>query len=105
MHRPTIGLIALVLLVAGVATYQQSDTTLPAACLRMGLVMGIWWFAFPQLASLPRWLVFTTLGVLVVGAVRPRLLWVALPVIVLLWFLSPRRRVSRGSQAADRQAN
>ncbi len=92
MHRPTIGLIALVLLAIGAATYAQTESTLSAASLRVGLVMGIWWFAFPQLMSLPRWLVFTTVGALLVGAWRPRVLWIALPVIVALWFLSPRRR-------------
>ena len=53
MHRPTIGLIAVVLLVAGFATRGATDEALSAALLRVGLVMVILWFAHPQIKNLP----------------------------------------------------
>jgi hypothetical protein len=92
MHRPTIGLIAVVLLVVGMATYNQQDQTLPSAALRVGLVMAILWFAYPQLASVPRWLAIVGVVGLVVVARWPRLLVFALPVAFVLWLLRPRPR-------------
>ncbi len=92
MHRPTIGLIALVLLALGAATIHQSDPTWSAACLRIGLVMGIWWFAFPQLATLPRWALIGSLVALVIAARWPRLLVMLVPVAAVLWLLAPRGR-------------
>ena len=94
MHRPTIGLIAIVLLVVGLATYGQSDQTLSSACLRVGVVMAILWFAHPQLSNLPRWAVAAGGVGLFVVARWPRLLVIALPLAVILWLLRPRPRRS-----------
>ena len=96
MHRPTIGLIAVVLLAIGLATRGQSDETLSAACLRVAVVMGILWFAHPQLKNLPRWLVAASAVGLFVVMRWPRLVVIVLPLVVILWLLGPR--APRGRQ-------
>lgn len=90
MHRPTIALITVVLLVAGAAFYWREDATMASACLRVGLVMGILWFAEPQLRGFPRWAAVLGVVTLVVGALRPKTLILMLPLAALLWFLRPR---------------
>jgi hypothetical protein len=92
MHRPTVGLIAIVLLAVGLATYHQAEDTLSAACLRVGVVMAILWFAEPQLKNVPRWLAVGGVVGLLVALRWPRLLVVALPLAVVLWILRPRER-------------
>ena len=89
-HRPTIGLIALVLLVVSLATYGQSDSALSGACLRIGIVMGIWWFAHPQLATIPKWLAVLVIVSLLVATRWPKALLALVPVAAVLWILSPR---------------
>jgi hypothetical protein len=95
MHRPTIGLIAIVLLAIGLYTYPQSDSTLSAACLRVGAVMSILWFAHPQIQNAPRWLVAISVVMLFVVMRWPKLLVLAAPVLLALWLLGPRAPRSR----------
>ena len=90
MHRPTIGLIAVVLLVAGLLIGGSGDQTLASACLRIGVLMSLLWLAHPQLERMPRWMVLVG-GVGVFVVMRwPKLLVLALPVAVVLWLLRPR---------------
>jgi hypothetical protein len=91
--RPTLGLFAVILLAAGLLLRDPSDNTLSAAsgaCLRVGLLMGIWWFAWPQVQHIPRWLAITSGLVLLVAMRWPKLLLVAIPLLALMWFLGPR---------------
>jgi hypothetical protein len=95
MHRPTIGLIAVVLLAVGLYTRQQPDGSVSGACLRMAAVMAIWWFAHPQMHNLPRWLIGVVLVGFLVVLRWPKLLLFALPIIATLWLLRPRAPGSR----------
>jgi hypothetical protein len=98
MHRPTVGIVALLLLAAslGIYVWQPDEETYAAwmsAFLRVGLVMGALWLAHPQLAKLPRWFLAAALGVVVVGlliARNARLLVIALVVLVVVARLRPR---------------
>ena len=92
MHRPTIGLIAVVLLIAGFVLRGATDEGLSAACFRIGVVMALVWLAHPQLENMPRWLVFALCATALVVMRWPRLLVLALPVAVVLWLLRPRPR-------------
>jgi hypothetical protein len=56
MHRPTLGAIALVLLASGVYMHLASSEAIGSACLRVGAVMSILWFAHPQIRNVPGWL-------------------------------------------------
>ena len=90
MHRPTIGLIAIVLLVAGFFTRNAADPTLSAALLRVGLVMSILWFAHPQIKGLPKWWVAAGAAALFLITRFPKLLVIVVPIAAILWFLGPR---------------
>ena len=92
MHRPTIGLIAVVLLVAGFAIRGASDEALSSALLRVGLVMAILWFAHPQIKNLPKWWVAIGAATLFLVTRFPKLLVVIIPIAAILWFLGPRAR-------------
>jgi uncharacterized membrane protein len=101
MHRPTIALIAIVLLAIGFYTHQQSDDAISSACFRIGAVMSILWFAHPQLQNVPRWLIAISCVVLL-GATRwPKLLLVAVPIAAVLWILGPRTRTGRTGRMKD----
>jgi hypothetical protein len=96
MHRPTIGLIAIVLFAVGLALRGRPDDTLGAASLRVGMVMAILWFAQPQLKNLPRWLIAAGAVVLFVAMSWPKVILFALPVAAVLWLIRPRGpRVAR----------
>ena len=98
MHRPTIALIAVVLLAVGLALRNQPDDTFGAASLRVGMVMAILWFAQPQLKNLPKWLVIAGAVGLFIAMRFPKLLLFALPVAAVLWLLRPRgKRAARSA--------
>ncbi|MHB1035907.1 MAG: hypothetical protein ACYC35_02825 [Pirellulales bacterium] len=95
MHRPTVGIIALVLLLSGAtllvwrpesATYQ----VWLSACLRVGAVMALVWLAHPQLVRLPAWMLGAVLLLLPILAWKPKLFLLAVPILILLAFLRPR---------------
>ncbi len=96
MHRPTIALIAVALLVVGIYTSAETDSGLSAACLRVGTVMAILWFAQPQLQNVPRWLIGVVAVALLIATRWPKVLLLALPVGFVLWILSPGRKKDEG---------
>jgi hypothetical protein len=57
MNRPYVGIIAvgLLALAAGLSLYDSTNSGLASALLRVGLVMGALWLAFPQLARPVNW--------------------------------------------------
>jgi hypothetical protein len=91
--RPAIGFFAVVLLAVGLLVHSPSNDTLAAtsgAALRVGVLMAIWWFAYPQLRYIPPWLAVAC-GLMLLVVIRwPRMLLVAIPLLVLLWILGPR---------------
>ena len=89
--RDKIGLIALVL--AALACYSKfrgSDPLYLAAYVRSAIIMGILWMAWPELVLLPRWIYISLPILLIVGAFRPHLLLIFVPLILLYWFLVPK---------------
>jgi hypothetical protein len=99
MNRTALGLAALVLVaIGGIVVFRGpadgSASGFAAGCLRVGFVLGALWLAWPQimafLARAPRWLLVASGLGLIVGAVRPWLLLIIVPVHGVLWFLSPR---------------
>ncbi len=92
MHRPTLGLIAALLL--GLSVFVQlrcPEAGIAGPLLRVGLVVGALWLAHPQLRLLPKWMIAVLLGTLLLVSWRPKILWFALPVLILLVILRPRR--------------
>ena len=86
IHRPTVGVIALVLIVGAVVRVAvlwpwdppsklSSDIWL-SACVRVGLVMSAMWLALPQLERIPNWLMKAGLlvALLLISFKQPRIL-------------------------------
>jgi hypothetical protein len=61
-----------------------------AACLRIGLLMGIVWLAYEQLVLIPAWLWWSFPLVILLLALRPRWLPYLIPILIALAFLRPR---------------
>ncbi len=52
--------------------------------------MVIWWFAYPQVQHVPRWLAISGGVLTVLVILRPKLLLLAIPLLAVLWLLRPR---------------
>jgi hypothetical protein len=89
MHRPTLGVISLVLIVGGavlIANPINGDSYSGAVSVRAGLVLGSMWLALPNVRRAPRWLLYGVGVLAVVLVLRPRLLLYALPVAAVVAF-------------------
>ncbi len=90
MHRPTLGIISLVLIVGGVILLLRpinGDSYPGAIGVRSGLVLGSIWVALPNIRRAPRWLLYAVAVLAAVLIVRPRLLLYALPVAAVVAIL------------------
>jgi hypothetical protein len=119
LHRPTLGILAIVLLslAAALAIFGPADgnyVQYTSACLRVGVVLAVLWLALPETRPLKnRLLIAGIVLAAVVFVVRPRLLLVVVknPVAVgiigaaffLLKILRPRR--SRSEPRTSRKAS
>jgi hypothetical protein len=96
--RNRLAVITLVLLAGALALRLfggEEQGAIEFACLRMAIVLGAAWMAYPQMATLPRWLVLATGAVALVAAIKPKALIVGLPILGALWMLRPRHRPPR----------
>jgi len=87
-------MIALALLVAALALWLwpqgSAQEALLGALLRVGLVMGAWWLAYPEVEKMPPWLLAAIPLLLVVVAYRPKWFLILLPIVIALAILRPR---------------
>jgi hypothetical protein len=98
MHRPTVGLIALVLLTGAAACYLLGwgSTAIESAFWRVGLVMALIWLALPDLLGVRNKLLLGAfLAIVLVAAVKPKFFPLALLFCVVYAVLRPRRRPGR----------
>ena len=96
MHRPTVGILALILLIAAAVLYLwpqlgDSNQQLLSACLRVGAVLAALWLALPQVTR-PRswWILGATFLTVLIVARWPKLFWVPLVALIALAILRPR---------------
>lgn len=98
MQRTILGILAAILIIGGSVLWlsSQSSTGLSAiagACLRIGVVLGAIWLAMPNVthlfARVPPWLLFATLAIALVVAVRPQSAMMLLPILAVLWAIGP----------------
>jgi hypothetical protein len=97
MRRTVLGILAVICLVGGVALlwFGPADETylmFGSSGLRIGLVLGAFWLAYPQLSYVPWWFVQALLVGAVVVAVRPRMALIVLPLLLTIWLIRPRKR-------------
>lgn len=87
MHRPTLGIISLVLIMGGAILMLRpigGDSYLGAISVRAGLVLGAIWVSLPNIRRAPRWLLSAIAVLAMVLIVRPRLMLYALPVAAVV---------------------
>jgi hypothetical protein len=101
MNRTLLGLLALVIFLAGIGTLllaprDNNNTALSVAggMIRVGLVLGALWLALPSIAGVltrtPKWVLTAAVIGIVICVVRPQLLLLVVPLLLALWFLSSR---------------
>ena len=99
MNRTHLGFCALALLAIGGIAYRSfpgdaNAVGFAGGCIRMGVVLGALWLAWPQitgfLSRAPRWLLVASGIAIVVCVVKPILLLLAVPALALLWFFGPK---------------
>jgi hypothetical protein len=102
MHRPTVGVIALVLLLAAAASLllanDQADAW-RAGFLRVGLLMGALWLAMPHLQRVrPFWVLsglVVGVVVLIIAAKHPFQMALLAVIALVLGYLSTTSRARR----------
>jgi hypothetical protein len=94
MRRHAVAAIAIVLGLAALALWiwPQGDAgdALMGPLFRVALVMGAWWLAYADVERLPVWGLAIFPALLLVVAVKPKWLLIALPIIIALAILRPR---------------
>jgi hypothetical protein len=95
MHRPTIGILAILLLAAGAVMYFGDYDEGPAqqiqgAFLRVGTLLATLWLAYPELRRMRPWMAILIVGALVGVVFVRRLLVPVLIVALLVAILRPR---------------
>ncbi len=98
MHRPTLGVISLVLIIGGAILMLRpidGDSYLGAIGVRSGLVLGAIWVALPNIRRAPHWLLYAVAVLAAVLIVRPRLVLYALPVAAVVAIVGATSRGGR----------
>lgn len=106
MQRGLIAIIGIILIVVGLALYAAGPENLfgiSSAMLRAGPVLVILSLALPQVKRLfqyaPPWYL-AVVGVSMLIVIRwPKTFMVLLPILVALWFLSPRSPAAQAARA------
>ena len=99
MTRMLLGILAVALLLGGGVMLLTSPEggvglTVSGGCIRMGLVVGALWLAYPQIISFlsttPKWLLTVSAIGVVFVVVNPKLLLFVIPAVLGLWFFGSR---------------
>lgn len=93
--RTQIGIVSLVCLVTAGSMwlFGGDDGNLiaaQAAMVKVGLVLGAVWLAFPQLAMLPVWLATFGVGTVLAVLLFKKAAIFLIPLLVIIWLLRPR---------------
>lgn len=104
MHRPTVGILALLLLALAIALlflppgYEDAVTTWQSPLVRVGMLLAVVWLAHPQLKNFPYWVLLVGGGIciLLITAMKPRVLVLVILVGILLLKLRPTPEKAKG---------
>ncbi len=100
MRRTVLGILAIVFFFGGVLLYllgPATETSLmfSSSGIRIGLVLGAFWLAYPQLSYVPWWFVQALLVGTLVIAIRPKAALFVLPLLAAMWIVRPRKKPPR----------
>jgi hypothetical protein len=104
MRRRVIGILALVLLLAGALFWLRSPAQrgvamqIESACWRIGGCLALLWLAYPDLRNIPRWFWLVALVSIVILARWPRLFLLAVPLLLVYALLRPLLTAKSRSQ-------
>jgi hypothetical protein len=110
IRRHLLGISGLVLMIVGAAGWVMEPTGAAAAfgqgvLLKVGIVLGLFWLAYPQVVRFPRWLAGAIFMTGIALAVRPRAVaalarasLLLVPILPIVWLLRPRPHVRRTAQ-------
>jgi hypothetical protein len=96
MRRHIIGIMAIILLLGGVAfwIWPPADAglmiQLEATCWRIGGCLVVLWLAYPDLRNIPRWIWLTVPVLILILARWPRMFLLAIPLLILYALIRPR---------------
>jgi hypothetical protein len=106
MQRWLIGIIGIVMILVGLALYAAGPENLfgiSSALLRAGPVLIMLALALPQVKRLfqyaPPWYLAAVAISLLIVIRWPKTFMVLLPILVALWFLSPRSPTAKSTRA------
>ncbi|HEX3869557.1 MAG TPA: hypothetical protein VHV77_03880 [Pirellulales bacterium] len=93
VHRPTVGILTVVLIAIGLASATFAPSTslndqLTSAGLRIGMVLGVLWLALPDLRKARRsWPIVLLVVICVAIFVLPRRVPIAklVPLLIIAW--------------------
>lgn len=104
MHRPTLGLAALLFLLVGGGLWLWKDSVSPGLggmLFRVGVVLGLFWLALPDLSRISGWLLGGAVaGCLVLAAGGWYYILVALAATGLGWFALRRVESAKDAKKA-----
>lgn len=108
MRRTILGILAIAFAVGGLLMLTigppgESYLMMGSSGLRIGLVLGAFWLAYPQLSYVPWWFVQALLVGALVIAIRPRVAFIVLPLLVVVWLIRPRKRPQEPPRKAPRK--
>jgi len=94
-RRNLIGVLAVLFFAGGTYLWLfpgESAGALQAQSLawRLGVVLGMWWLAYPVIRRLPGWLWIAAPTAAVIAVVRARWLLLLLPLVIVLALLKPK---------------
>jgi hypothetical protein len=108
MQRTILGLISVACFVAAAVLFAREtgvdDSFARSIAIRIGLITFAWWLAYPDFAKMPKWMMVVFAVLVLVVAVRPKL--IPLAILALIAYAVLRPRVKRLAEAvANEQRN
>lgn len=91
--RSRLGWVTLILAILTVVGVLRSfEPMVQGALVRTLIEAGALYLAWPELIRLPKWFWMAIPVVVIVGAFRPQFLLFAIPALLLVIYLTPKRR-------------
>ena len=97
MQRHTLGILAIVFTVVGLASFTHPEYPYFAISWRIGIVLIALWLALPQLQGFSVWLRRAAIVVAVVAAAFHKYGLILLPLIFFMWLFSKKKAAETDS--------
>jgi len=100
LRRSVFGLLALMCLAVGIyfsgigsgGSPADTDMFVYGISMRIGMVLGAIWLAYPELSRIPRWMYVILLIAATAVMIQPKLILVIAPIVIAIWVFRPRAK-------------